>query len=326
MVFAKKILTFIRSQQWSLNRSVVILGVSGGPDSVAMAHVLSEIRHDIGVPLMLAHYNHRIRPTSDEDERFVRNLANTLAIPIEVKRHPKSMVNTHVSEQTARQWRLAFFAAMVARHRSQGVMLAHTQDDCAETILLHLFRGSGLGGLRGIMPRSDLEGLCVLRPLLSSTRAQIISYLKSIKSSYCVDETNAQDVYQRNKVRLNLLPKLRKEFNPGIDSVLLDLAQTATVDYDFILAHATETFKQNIVKTPSLIKIKIDILLKVHPALRRMILRLCYNHRKGDFNALQASHILDAEKIILENSSQTKQLHWPADIVITITPQWVICR
>lgn len=211
----------------------LVVAVSGGPDSVALLRALREGAAENR--LVVAHLNHQLRGAeSERDERFVRELADTLAAPGPLLRFRferldvGALANGSNLEQVARQVRYAWLGRVAIETGCRFVATGHTADDQAETVLHRLLRGTGLRGLRGIAPRRPLvPGVELLRPLLTATRAEVLDYLATLGQKACQDSTNENTDLTRNRIRHQLLPLLAREFNPAIARVLSRLASEA---------------------------------------------------------------------------------------------------
>jgi tRNA(Ile)-lysidine synthase len=214
----------------------VVVAVSGGPDSVALLRALLDAR-DPQTPLTVAHLNHRLRGAdSDADEAFVAALHAALAprspnLHLEIACRDVA-AEAHAEgdnlEAHARSVRYRWLAEVARRHDARWIATGHTANDQAETVLHRLLRGTGLQGLRGIAARRELEpGVCVVRPLLTWTRAEVLAYLGELGQAYRVDASNADRRRTRNRIRHELLPLLAGEYNPAVISVLGRLAQQA---------------------------------------------------------------------------------------------------
>jgi len=193
----------------------ILLAVSGGIDSVVMAHLFKEAGYDC----MLAHCNFQLRGEDSEgDENFVRSLASYLELPIMVKHFDveAEMQEHGISLQmAARDLRYAWFEELITGHSMDRVATAHNQNDAVETFFLNLSRGSGIRGLKGISPSRGR----IIRPLLFSSRSQIESYQKSNRIEYREDSSNRETKYQRNKIRHDVLPVM-EQINPGFLEVM----------------------------------------------------------------------------------------------------------
>ncbi|MBI4309567.1 MAG: tRNA lysidine(34) synthetase TilS, partial [Candidatus Omnitrophica bacterium] len=271
-----KVLRFIRRHRLIGPGHKIILGVSGGPDSVVLAHIMRGLAPDLSISLHIAHLNHCLRPTSDRDQKCVEQLAARLNVPITVRRQRKGIIKKKISEDQSRKWRYGFFFDLCRRLNADAVAVAHTQNDVAETVLMRLIRGSGLRGLRAILPQRNMEGFKLIRPLLELTRKDVEDHANCCALKYCVDETNARTDYTRNKVRLELLPHLAKEYNPNITGTLVDLARSAAQDYDFLNQALLQRIKENVVCSEKKVKIKLVSLRREHPAMRRLLMRYAY--------------------------------------------------
>jgi len=216
-----------------VGREPGVVAVSGGPDSVALLRLLLESHKSASIgALTVAHLNHQLRgKDSDADEDFVRRLATNLGLAFRSQR-------TNVAEQartrgenlesTARQTRYDWLTEIARGEGARWVATGHTADDQAETVLHRLVRGTGLQGLSGIAPSRELvPGIEVIRPLLNTTRAEVLSYLKDIRQSFCTDASNTDLSFTRNRIRQELLPALARDFNPEIVSVLCRLTEQA---------------------------------------------------------------------------------------------------
>ena len=277
-------------------RGRVLVGVSGGADSMALLLSLAGLRHDLGIQLHAVHFNHRFRPEALRDERFVITWCKQLNIPLTVGRRPGRTIR-HLSEDDARQMRFEFFVKTAVDLKAQSVALAHTRNDLAETVLMRLMRGSGLYGLRAILPRRCIEGVFFVRPLMGVNRLDVEDYLKAKKIPFCTDATNRQTVYERNKVRLHLLPLLAREYNPQIINALSDLAATAGEDYEFLSMRARKQFEKNVIVSKRRVKMDLRGIRRQHPAILRLMFRQMAESLTRDPAALTFEHIHALENL-----------------------------
>jgi tRNA(Ile)-lysidine synthase len=220
MIFLDRVRQFVRCHGLFGRDTRVLAAVSGGPDSVALAHLLREL--DAAGELRLAglvHFNHQLRAAAEDDERFVVSLGESLGLPVstdrgdvaaEARRERRSV------EAAGRAARYAFFERARALTGADAVALGHTRDDQAETFLLRLLRGAGPRGLGGMYPRNGY----IVRPLLDCRRADLRTWLSTRGLPYVEDETNGDVSIPRNRVRGELLPLLEARFNRGIVDVL----------------------------------------------------------------------------------------------------------
>lgn len=207
--------------------SALLIGLSGGADSVALFRGLLELRSELACSLHVAHLNHQLRgEASDADARWVEELCRLREVPVTVGSVSINPVGG--IEEAARQARHRFLDAAACAVGADTVVTAHTADDQTETVLHHLFRGTGLAGLRGIPSvRSTEMGCRLVRPMLSIRRSLIEAYLAEIGQDFRTDATNADTEYTRNWLRHNLLPQLRQQFGDRVDGSLLRLVEQA---------------------------------------------------------------------------------------------------
>src|SRR6185436_3310800 len=160
---------FCRKNQLVKNGDKIVIGISGGKDSVALAHLLRGLSHDLGLTIILAHFNHHLRKSADADENFVRKLAGTWGLEFQAGSASGKLRQKKGSlEENAREARIAFLIHLSNRLKADTIALAHTQDDLAETVLMRLIRGVGLKGLTPIFPKRTIGGSVFIRPLLFS--------------------------------------------------------------------------------------------------------------------------------------------------------------
>src|SRR6266853_174643 len=210
------------------------VAVSGGADSVALLLLLVELRKQLGVVLSVVHFNHKLRGKhSDADEKFVAKLAAEHKLAFYAGRGDVAAAAKHNKanlEDTAREARYQFFAGLVATGHLDKVVVAHTADDQAETVLAHILRGTGIAGLGGIHPRVGH----VVRPLLGVRRADLRAYLKSKKQMWREDATNRDTTRMRARIRKKLMPVLEEQFQSAVVEHLATLAELAREDEAFL--------------------------------------------------------------------------------------------
>jgi tRNA(Ile)-lysidine synthase len=245
----------------------VVVGTSGGPDSVALLHVLHRLSRPaeprrvgaqhpplpdtppafrLNIAPVVAHLNHSLRgAAADQDQQFVEDLARRLSLPCEVGRADvgaEAAARGVGIEEAARQVRRQFLVDVARRRGARKIALGHHGDDRAETVLFHILRGTGVEGLAALGPRSpvlDAEGLEIVRPLIAVRRDQILAYLSREGLPYREDATNDSAAFTRNRIRGELLPLLREKFNPKVDEALTRLADQASAAGD-VLADALQ--------------------------------------------------------------------------------------
>ena len=273
---------------------LVIVGVSGGADSLTLLYVLNFLRKEFKLKLHIAHIDHMMRRGSALDRKFVESVSAKLDIPVTCKKiNVRKISQTGSLEEIARNARLAFLFDLSRRIKADKIALGHNLDDQAETVLMRLFRGSGLYGLSGILPKKNISGFTIIRPLLEVKRKEIEYFLKRKKISPRIDPSNLQDIYLRNKIRNNLMPVLMKNYNPNIKEVLSNTAGSIAVDYDFLIKSSIKAAR----------KLGANFNLKrfsqLHRSVQRMVLRIKICRLKGDTRKINFKHIQEIEDLIL---------------------------
>lgn len=233
----------------------IVVGFSGGPDSLTLLtglHLLSEER-GLGLRLVAVHVNHMIRgAAADEDQRRAEEMCREMGIRCRsyVRDCPGYAAEHGMTEEEAgRQIRYGLFLE-TAREleketgRRPSIAVAHNADDQSETVLFRIIRGTGVRGLSAMAPSRDIEGYDLIRPLLAVSRKDIESYIGEQGLEPCVDKTNFQDEYSRNHLRLMVIPDIEKNMNPGFRENLRRLADNARDDEDLLAAMAMEAFEK----------------------------------------------------------------------------------
>lgn len=267
-----------------------LIGVSGGRDSVALLHALHQAGYS---KLIVCHLNHRLRGrASGQDAAFVQRMAGRLGLQCEVATVDVAefaRTSRQSIETAAREARHAFFAAMARKHRCHRVLLAHHADDQAETVLMRVLRGTGIGGLAGMQSSTSLlvgqTSLTLLRPLLSIRRAEIDAYISTWGLRFREDATNSDTQPTRNRLRQSLLPGINTAMGRDVTPSLLRLSQSAALDDD-LLRQLTETLiHDSALITPDGSLLLHPTLKAAHPALRhRVILQWLRHQNVTDLN------------------------------------------
>jgi tRNA(Ile)-lysidine synthase len=273
---------------------IILAGVSGGPDSVALLHLLNRLKDELQFGLYAGHLNHMFRgEEAAADARLVQNLAREWNIPLvaECINVPAYIKESGLSpQQGAREVRYRFFEETAARIGANRVALGHHADDVAETVLLNLLRGAGMTGLSGIPPVRD--GVYI-RPLLEMRRKEIESYCREFDLPYRVDRSNLKLIYLRNRLRLELIPFLEQNYNPALVDSLNRMAEIIRDEDDYLNGVARRALAEVIVKPGAAGKIVISLeKMAAYPiAVRRRLLRLAYRELAGFSGTPAFEHI-----------------------------------
>lgn len=278
----------------------VLVGVSGGPDSIALLHSLVTLQPKWSLRLVIAHLNHELRgSTADQEAAFVGRLAAELGIPCEIgSRNIAQYAAEHrlSVQEAARIARYAFFDEMAVKYAASKIALGHHADDNAESILIHLLRGTGPLGLTGIPPVREGR---IIRPLIGVTRADILAFLELLGVQYVRDRSNLDKEYLRNRIRHELLPTLKEHYNPNTVGALNRLASILRDEEDFWDQEARKTLQDLVLEqTPDLLCLTVGGLSELHPALLRRLIRHATLLLKGDIKRFGHVHVEAVAKLL----------------------------
>ncbi len=274
----------------------VVAAVSGGPDSVCLLEVLAALAGRVGFTLAgVAHFNHKLRgEESEQDEQLAEVLAGRHGVPFY---RSEGLAPRGNLEQEARRARQKFFRSLIREGKADRIALGHTRDDQAETVLLRLMRGSGLTGLAGVLPLTR-DGF--VRPLLDSTRAEVEDYLRAQGVRWREDRSNFDPRFTRNRVRHDLLPKLRSDYNPRISESLAQLAELAHDEETLWTSEVAKLADGLLLQSPFGVEIRAEKLASLPRALGRRVVRHAIGLAKGNLRRVEFQHV---EKVLALSSS-----------------------
>ena len=287
----------------------VLVALSGGSDSVAMLHILNSLKTSMGFSLYAAHINHNIRAEAKRDEEFVKNLCEKLNIECFIKSEEVLGYAKHKgisTELAGREVRYSFFDYIKKEYGIDKIATAHNRNDSAESILLHLTRGCGIGGLSGIEP--VLNGQ-IIRPIIQIYKSEIEEYCLQNGYEFVVDKTNFETEYTRNKIRLLLLPLIEKELNPNFMTTITENAPIFAETADFIDSYSQKVYNRVCVEN----RAKISELLEEEPAVIRCVLQKMYSDYTKKTERLGVKYT-DALMDILKSKKTSKTLNFPQGI------------
>lgn len=283
----------------------LVVAVSGGLDSVCLLHLLATWR-DPDLDLHVAHLNHRLRPEADDDARYVAALAKKLGLPATIDaRDVKSHRKTHrqTLEEAARQVRYQFLSEVAMSIGASRVAVAHTRDDNVETILLHIVRGSGTRGLKGLEPLSKLrckddQKITIVRPLLEISRRQTFDYCTRHHLIPRLDASNLSLSPLRNRIRHQLIPLL-KNYNPAVSEALLRLGKIAGDDIAYLESEASQFWLSIAKETDGGIALDRKRFDQVGVVPQRYLLRLALEKMVGDLKDIENRHLEEIMEKVL---------------------------
>ncbi len=281
-------------------RDSVLIGVSGGPDSVALFHVLLTLAPRFPLRLGVAHLNHCLRQNdSDKDAEFVASLADRFDISCYIHKANvrKYQIENKLSlEEAARRVRHTFLNKVAEKNRFNKIALGHHFDDNAELVLMNLFRGSGPLGLSGIPPVRDGK---IIRPLLQLNRSEIIDFLDNNGLKYISDTSNRDTRFLRNRIRHDLIPLLKTSYNPKISQSLNRLASITRSEEEWIEDVIHPLFEKAAFSIQDgQIALSVSILNGIHVAAQRRVIRKAISKIKGDLRRIRLTHIDSAINLL----------------------------
>ncbi len=281
----------------------VLVGLSGGPDSIALLRALLKLRQEFSLTICIAHLDHGFRgEESRADRKFCEDLAEKLGLDISCEEIdiPKIVKEKGLSpEEAARLERYDFFKRVAAEKKITKVAIGHNRDDQAETILMRAFRGSGMSGLGGINPIKSMGSLTIIRPLIDISRREIEEFVKENGFEVRHDSSNDKTLFTRNRIRHDLIPYLEKNFNINIKEVLANTAENLRSENEFLEKLARRKFKSMSRRNNSS-EIVIDIkkFKKQSTALRKRILRAALEELKGNLRRLTYQHWKEMDELV----------------------------
>ena len=227
-----------------------VLGVSGGPDSITMLDILNKLRKtdEFNFEIFVAHINHMIREESTDDEKYVENYCKKNEIKFYSKRidvNEYANNNKMGTEEAGRKIRYDFFDEVMKLTNSNKIAIAHNKNDKIETIIMNIFRGTGLLGLKGIEPKRNNK---YIRPLIECERNEIEKYCSDNKLEPRIDKTNLCNDYTRNKVRNVVLPYIQKEFNPNFIETMNRLSEVAAETDNYLQKEIESVYKELVIE------------------------------------------------------------------------------
>jgi len=295
----------------------VLVAVSGGPDSVALVHVLFTLAVEYSLRPAIAHLNHCLRgPDSDRDAEFVVAIARQLGVPIYAER--KDVLAFQRSrrlspEEAGRRIRYEFFDTISAKYGFNKIALGHQSDDNAEAVLINLLRGSGPLGLSGIAPVREGK---IVRPLIHLRRSEIINYLAEKKIPYVTDASNTDPAFMRNKIRHHLIPELQTAYNPRIIDNLNRLGDIIQAEDQWLDDMLEPVFKKCVsLRTDHKIRLALSDFNQLPKAAKRRVVRKAILGVKKDLRRITLLHV-DAVLHLIEKGRISGRLNLPDGVLV----------
>ncbi|MBI2251575.1 MAG: tRNA lysidine(34) synthetase TilS, partial [Armatimonadetes bacterium] len=311
MTLKEKVLKTIRKYQLISNGEKIILALSGGGDSVGLLFLLNDLKIELNFSLQIIHINHLIRKEAEIEEKFVKKIAQKLNLPIfifkeEVLKYAQK--NKLSLEEAGRIIRQKYYFQLLKKQKADKLATAHTLDDQAETVLMRLLRGTGIEGLRGILP----VNLPFIRPLIEITKEEILKYLKDRNIPYCLDLSNQNLNITRNKIRHRLLPLL-EEYNPNFKKLLFQISWISQINEDFLEQISKKFIDKAIIMGKNELEINLKIINPLHLALKTKILRTAIKRLNNNLKNFTYRNFQDLLNLFSKDTS--KKLNLPGNLL-----------
>lgn len=291
-----KVITYIRKNKLIEPGDNVLVALSGGPDSVCLLDILYKLKDKLNITLGAVHINHMLRgEDSDKDEEYVIELCNKIGIQSYIKRvdiNAYSAENKMSSEMAGRKVRYDFFEEVMKNGKYNKIATAHNANDQAETIIFRLIRGSGLEGLGGIKAYRDNK---IIRPILCLDREEVEEYIRKENLNPRIDKTNFEKIYNRNKIRLDILPYIKEYFNEDIIKTLNRTAGLLQKDNEFLESESLKVYQKYCIEYDKYFIIKKDAFTNHDSIISRMLRNalIRYSNQTYDFEMKHIYEIMD---------------------------------
>ena len=239
-----EILKTIKKYNLIENGDSIVIGVSGGPDSICLLHVLNDLKNELNFKIYVAHINHMIRKEADEETEYVKSFCKNIGVECFVKRIDVIKISKELkmgTEEAGRKIRYDFFEEVLKNTNSNKIATAHNNNDKVETIIMNILRGSGIAGLKGLDPIRENK---FIKPLLEISREEIEAYCEENRLAPRIDKSNNENIYTRNKVRNSVIPYIKKEFNPNILKTINRLSEVATEENEYLDKITIQAFNE----------------------------------------------------------------------------------
>ena len=297
----------------------IVIGVSGGHDSMTLLYVLESLKDELKFNIYVAHINHGVRGSeSDGDEDYVKSICKKLNIPFySHKTNMDEYAKKHklTSEEAGREIRYYFFRKILKELGGGKIAVAHNKNDQAETLIMRFIRGTGIDGLRGM----EYKNGDIIRPLLDIDRSYIEKYCDDNGITPRIDKTNFQPIYGRNKVRLELIPYIQKTFNKGIIDTLYRTSTIMKNDSDFLQEYTENKYSKMLEKeSESKIYLNIEKFYSLHQSIKTRVVRYAIERLNGSIKGLEEKHIKDILNLV-SSKVTGKKINITNNIVVKIS-------
>lgn len=280
----------------------IVLGVSGGPDSLFMLDILNKLKNELQIELIVAHINHMIRAEANEEEEFVKQFCKKINVEFHSKRIEveKYANNNKIGlEEAGRKIRYEFFEEVCKEVGANKIAVAHNKNDKVETMIMHVLRGSGISGLQGIQPQTNNK---IIRPIIEIERKDIEKYCEEQNLQPRIDKSNYDNTYTRNKIRNVVIPYIKEEFNPNIIETMTRLSELITEENTFLNKLTEREYKKILVrKEDEEIVLDLKKFNELDNIIKKRIILYTVSLLRGGSQGIEKIHIEDIVKLCQNN-------------------------
>ena len=297
-----KVLNTIKRYEQIKSGDTIVVGVSGGPDSICLLNVLKNLQNELKINIVVAHINHMIRKEADSETEFVQDFCKQRDIKCFVKKADVLQIAKEKklgTEEVGRKIRYDFFEEVKNLVGGNKIATAHNANDNAETVLMNFLRGSGSTGLKGIEPIRDNK---LIRPIIECTRQEIEQYCneKGLNPKY--DKTNQENIYTRNKIRNMLIPYIQENFNPNIIETINRMSHIIATDEMYFKSIVKQSYKETFIsRTEKEIILDLKKFNVLEKVIKSRLIIYTINELLGTTNGIEKIHIEDVIKLCKNN-------------------------
>ena len=297
----EKVLNTINKYNMIQSGDGIVIGVSGGPDSMTLLNILNNLKEKLNIKLYVAHINHSIRKEADEETKYVHDFCKKIDVEFFAKKVKVEEIAKELkmgTEEAGRNIRYEFFEEVAHKVGANKIATAHNLNDNAETVLMNIIRGTSVSGLKGIDKVRDGK---YIRPIIECSRAEIEDYCKEKNLNPRYDKSNNENIYTRNKIRNLLIPFLQKEFNPNIVEGINRLSQIAIEEEQFINKVVEKEYEKLQIAVDNNIILNLKEFNKLDYVIKSKLILYTISKVYGKTSGIEKKHIDDIIKLCDNN-------------------------
>ena len=297
----EKVLNTINKYNMIQSGDGIVIGVSGGPDSMTLLNILNNLKEKLNIKLYVAHINHSIRKEADEETEYVKDFCKKIDVEFFAKKVKVEEIAKELkigTEEAGRNIRYEFFEEVAHTVGANKIATAHNLNDNAETVLMNIIRGTSVSGLKGIDKVRDGK---YIRPIIECSRAEIEDYCKEKNLNPRYDKSNNENIYTRNKIRNLLIPFLQKEFNPNIVEGINRLSQIAIEEEQFINKVVEKEYEKLQIAVDNTIILNLKEFNKLDYVIKAKLILYTISKVYGKTSGIEKKHIDDIIRLCDNN-------------------------